>query len=300
MKKIFLLFPLLILSTGVAAQIKKTSELYQIIKEKDSLLFNLGFNQCDISQFENLVSKDFEFYHDQSGITISKPAFINSIKNGLCKLGYTPKRILDQNTLEVYPLKNNGILYGAIENGIHHFYAIEKDATEHLTSTAKFSHIWILENGNWQLSKGYSYDHKDFDPPINSEVLFKDPIATEKWLKQKNIPALGIGYIENGIIEQSSALGELEKGVKAPINTVWNVASLTKPITALIVLKLIDAGKLSLDEPVYKYYIDPDLMNDPRVQLLTPRIILSHQTGFANNRYNYKDKKLKFEFFLEP
>jgi CubicO group peptidase (beta-lactamase class C family) len=296
MKKYFLLFHIVLLSIVVSAQTEKSTELYQIIKEKDSLLFNLGFNNCDISQFENLVSEKFEFYHDQSGITNSKSAFINSIQNGLCKLNYKPKRVLVENSLEVYPLKNNGTLYGAIETGIHHFYAIEKDSSEYLTSIAKFSHIWILENGNWKLSKGLSYDHKDFEKPIDNELLFKDKEVTERWLKQKSIPALGIGYIEDGKIKQISVFGELEKGLKAPKNTIWNVASLTKPITALIVLKLIGAGKLNLDEPVYKYYIDPDILNDPRVKLLTPRIILSHQTGFTNNRENYTDGILKFEF----
>jgi CubicO group peptidase (beta-lactamase class C family) len=296
MKKYFLLFHIVILSIVISAQTEKSTELYQIIKEKDSLLFNLGFNNCDISQFENLVSEKFEFYHDQSGITNSKSAFINSIQNGLCKLNYKPKRVVVENSLEVYPLKNNGTLYGAIETGIHHFYAIEKDSSEYLTSIAKFSHIWILENGNWKLSKGLSYDHKDFEKPIDNELLFKDKEVTERWLKQKSIPALGIGLVENGKIEQISVFGELEKGMKAPKNTIWNVASLTKPITALIVLKLIGAGKLSLDEPIYKYYIDPDILNDPRVKLLTPRIILSHQTGFTNNRENYIDGILKFEF----
>jgi CubicO group peptidase (beta-lactamase class C family) len=296
MKKYFLLFHIVILSIVISAQTEKSTELYQIIKEKDSLLFNLGFNNCDISQFENLVSEKFEFYHDQSGITNSKSAFINSIQNGLCKLNYKPKRVVVENSLEVYPLKNNGTLYGAIETGIHHFYAIEKDSSEYLTSIAKFSHIWILENGNWKLSKGLSYDHKDFEKPIDNELLFKDKEVTERWLKQKSIPALGIGLVENGKIEQISVFGELEKGMKAPKNTIWNVASLTKPITALIVLKLIGAGKLNLDEPVYKYYIDPDILNDPRVKLLTPRIILSHQTGFTNNRENYTDGILKFEF----
>lgn len=287
---------MILLSIVVSGQTEKSSELYQIIKEKDSLLFNLGFNNCDISQFENLISEKFEFYHDQTGITDSKSAFINSIQNGLCKLNYKPRRMLIENSLEVYPLKYNGTLYGAIETGIHHFYAIEKDSTEYLTSIAKFNHLWIVENGNWKLNKGLSYDHKDFDKPINKELLFKDQRETEKWLKQKSIPALGIGYIENGKIEQISVFGKLEKGIKAHENTIWNVASLTKPIIALVVLKLIDLGELGLDEPVYKYYVDPDIKNDSRAKLLTPRIVLSHQTGFTNNRENYKDGILKFEF----
>ena len=51
MKKYFLLFHIVLLSIVVAGQTKKSSELYQIIKEKDSLLFSVGFNNCDISQF---------------------------------------------------------------------------------------------------------------------------------------------------------------------------------------------------------------------------------------------------------
>ncbi len=102
MKKHFLLFQLLFLSIVVTAQVEKSSDLYQTIKEKDSLLFNLGFNDCDITQFRNLVSENFEFYHDQGGITKSKSEFIQGIENGLCKLDYKPKRILDENSLEIF------------------------------------------------------------------------------------------------------------------------------------------------------------------------------------------------------
>jgi CubicO group peptidase (beta-lactamase class C family) len=90
--------------------------------------------------------------------------------------------------------------------------------------------------------------------------------------------------------------GELQSNVPAPKNTIWNVASMTKPITALVALKLINAGKWDLDEPVYGYYTDPDIANDPRARLLTTRIILSHQTGFPNWRGNNEDGKLSFEF----
>jgi CubicO group peptidase (beta-lactamase class C family) len=90
--------------------------------------------------------------------------------------------------------------------------------------------------------------------------------------------------------------GELQTNKPAPINTIWNVASMTKPITAIVALKLINAGKWDLDEPIYKYYTDTDVANDPRSKLLTTRIILSHQTGFPNWRGNNEDGKLSFEF----
>ncbi len=296
MTKQIILFFLIILSNQTFGQTEKSSELYKTIKEKDSLLFNLGFNNCDIKQFENLVGDNFEFYHDQSGITNSKTAFISGIKNGLCKLPYKPKRVLSDNEMEVFPLEKNGVLYGAIQTGVHHFYALEDSKPEYLTSTAKFTHIWILENGDFKLSKGLSYDHKDFEKPFDENLLFVDKTETERWLKQKHIPALGIGFIKDGKIEQLSVFGELHTNTPAALNTIWNVASMTKPITAIVALKLINAGKWDLDEPIYKYYTDPDVANDPRAKLLTTRIILSHQTGFSNWRGNNEDGKLSFEF----
>ena len=296
MKKLIILFFLLILSITTFGQVEKSSELYKSIKEKDSLLFHVGFNTCDIKQFEILVSENFEFYHDQEGITNSKAKFISGIQNGLCKLTYKPKRILADNKMEVFPLEKNGILYGAIQIGVHNFYAVEENKSEYLTSIAKFTHIWILEHGEFKLAKGLSYDHKDFEKPFDENLLFIDKNETERWLKQKHIPALGIGYIKDGKIKQISVFGALQTNNPAPINTIWNVASMTKPITAIVALKLINAGKWDLDEPVYKYYTDPDIVNDPKTKLLTTRIILSHQTGFPNWRGNNKDGKLSFEF----
>ena len=104
MKKQILFFLLVIPSLTTFGQVEKMTELYKLIKEKDSLLFNIGFNTCDIKQFENLVSESFEFYHDQEGITNSKAQFISGIQNGLCKLLYKPKRVLSENTIEVFPV----------------------------------------------------------------------------------------------------------------------------------------------------------------------------------------------------
>lgn len=91
MKRLILVFQIIFFSFVVNAQIEKTSVLYQTIKAKDSLLFNLGFNNCDLSQFENLLSENFEFYHDQSGYVNSKTAFIDNVRLNICTLNYSLK-----------------------------------------------------------------------------------------------------------------------------------------------------------------------------------------------------------------
>lgn len=141
------------------AQEKQDSDLFKSLKSRDSLLFDVGFNKCDIAQFEALVSDDLEFYHDQGGITRGKTDFINSIRNGICKLSYKPRRELVEGSLEVYPMYDNGVLYAAIQTGEHRFYAIEKDKPEYLTSTARFVHLWKLEKGEWKLARALSFDH---------------------------------------------------------------------------------------------------------------------------------------------
>jgi CubicO group peptidase (beta-lactamase class C family) len=80
------------------------------------------------------------------------------------------------------------------------------------------------------------------------------------WLAENNVPAVGIGIIENGKLKYVKVFGELQKNVPAPVNTIFNIASQTKPVVAMLTLKLVEAGQWSLDEPLYKYWIDPDVL----------------------------------------
>lgn len=127
-----------------------------------------------------------------------------------------------------------------------------------------------------------------------SSVLDDD--AIQHLLNENKIPALGIGVIKDGKLKQVKVYGELKKGETAPFNTIFNVASLTKPVVAMVILKLVSSGKWNLDEPLDRYWIDPDIKDDPRHKKLTTRLILSHQTGFPNWRWLNKSKKLEFAF----
>ena len=200
--------------------------------------------------------------------------------------------------MEVFPLEKNNVLYGAIQMGDHRFYAEEKDKSLRLTSVAKFTHVWLLEKGSWKLSRGLSYNHQvnETENTINENLLFINRRETEKWLIKNKIPALGIGYIREGKIDEVTVYGQLQKGRPADEKAIFTIASLTKPITAMIVLKLVDRGIWNLDEPIYKYWLDADVANDPRLKKLTTRIILSHRSGFPNWRWENKDGKLSFKF----
>ncbi len=119
------------------------------------------------------------------------------------------------------------------------------------------------------------------------------------WLQQYKVPAVGVAILENGHLSEAQVFGEQQSGIPATVATIFNVASLTKPITTLTILKLVNAGLWDLDEPLDQYWIDPDVAADQRLHALTTRMVLSHQSGFPNWRWNTPSGKLAFEFAPE-
>lgn len=103
-------------------------------------------------------------------------------------------------------------------------------------------------------------------------------------LKTNQVASVSIARVEHGELVATAAYGSQRAGVAATPATLYNVASLTKPITAEVVLQLAARGKLALDESISSTWIDPDLLGDPRHRQLTPRLALSHRTGFPNWR----------------
>jgi CubicO group peptidase (beta-lactamase class C family) len=131
-------------------------------------------------------------------------------------------------------------------------------------------------------------------PKSEVNLSFKDKIGG--WLTENNVPTAGIGVIENGKIKYVKVFGELEKGVPAPDNTIFNVASVTKTVVVMLTLKLVDKGQWDLDEPLSDYWVDPDVAGDSLLPKLTTRRVLTHTTGFPNWRSDRPDHKLAFEF----
>ena len=105
-----------------------------------------------------------------------------------------------------------------------------------------------------------------------------------EWLKESDVPSVAVAYIQDRKVAWTGVYGEQSPGIAATEKTLYNVASLTKPITAETILRLASRRKLSLDESMSQVWVDPDIKEDPYSKLLTPRLCLSHQTGFANWR----------------
>ncbi|NNF19892.1 MAG: beta-lactamase family protein, partial [Flavobacteriaceae bacterium] len=197
---------------------------------------------------------------------------------------------LEPGSLEVFPLYDKGQLYGAIQHGIHNFFIREQGKEDRWTGIAKFTHTWLFEDQKWKLAEVLSYDHRE---PSPEDIRTRD---FNRLLKENKVPALGLAIIKNGKLHSTEIYGSLDGDRVAPQNSIFKVASLTKPVVAMTALKLIEQGLLEMDEPLYIYWVDPDLKGDKRYKKLTPKLVLTHQTGFPNWRYLQENNKLGFQF----
>jgi catechol 2,3-dioxygenase-like lactoylglutathione lyase family enzyme len=193
MRRIIIILCIFLTTFSVFAQVAKNSNLYKTILSKDSLLFNVGFNTCDISQFENLFSENFEFFHDKSGSS-DKKKFLNDLRNGLCAntANYQARRELLPESTEIYALYDKENLYGAIQEGVHQFFEKQLNKPEEFGSSAKFTHVWLLENGAWKLTKSLSFEHQIKQLPTTNTAVADHDNTTEQGLKEKKLSGIAI------------------------------------------------------------------------------------------------------------
>jgi CubicO group peptidase (beta-lactamase class C family) len=105
-------------------------------------------------------------------------------------------------------------------------------------------------------------------------------------LKESSVPGLSLALIRDGKTYWVHGFGvrDAKTGQAVTEDTIFEAASLSKPVFAYGVLKLVDQGKLDLDTPLTRYLPKAYIDVDPRLEKITARIVLSHRTGFPNWR----------------
>lgn len=105
-------------------------------------------------------------------------------------------------------------------------------------------------------------------------------------LKEAEIPGLSIALIQDGSLHWTGSFGISDTETNAPVtdSTVFEAASLGKPVFAYAVLKLADKGVLDLNKPLVEYLPHTSKFTDERIGRITARMVLSHQTGLPNWR----------------
>lgn len=129
------------------------------------------------------------------------------------------------------------------------------------------------------------------------------PAAFEGFLQTQmdslGIPGLSIAVIDDGRIVYHRSLGVANVDTRAPVDeqSIFEAASMSKPVFAYLVMRMVDKHLLDLDTPLYRYLPYPDIERDERYKLITARMVLTHRTGFPNWRYfNRADTSLHVHF----
>lgn len=108
------------------------------------------------------------------------------------------------------------------------------------------------------------------------------------FMKQWQLPAGSIAIIKDGRLVYARAFGESDNGVPASPDNLYRIASLSKPITAMGILKLVQEEQLSLDDHVFGangILNDPEFSNikDDRVKDISIKHLLKHTAGWNRN-----------------
>lgn len=149
-----------------------------------------------------------------------------------------------------------------------------------------------------QPQPGYS---KPLHTKVNKRLIAQLEQSIPFLMAEGDIPGLSIALISDAEIAWSRGFGVKNSQTREPVddNTVFEAASLSKPVFAYAVLKLVDSGKLNLDTPLTKYLAAKDARydvgDDARLDQITARRVLSHTTGFPNWRPR-GDAMLKIHF----
>jgi len=136
--------------------------------------------------------------------------------------------------------------------------------------------------------------------PARTDLTSADLHTTlEALAVQHHVCGVAIAVIKNRKLDSTDSATGCLPAPTLNSDSVFQAASLSKPVFAYAVLKLVEQGRLELDTPVMKYLpqgyrhqfhpleAEPpiektDLVIDPQIQAVTVRMVLNHTSGLPN------------------
>ena len=146
------------------------------------------------------------------------------------------------------------------------------------------------EDGNTNLLSDGIYEIMDTD---SGKVQTQKINPVIRRMEQLNIPGLSIAVIDDYKIRETIVFGKKDSLNKADINTLFQAASVSKYVTAVIVHYYIEQGLLDLDTDINQYLKSwkmpvTELTKDNPITL---RHLLTHQSGIPSTNFDYDKEK---------
>lgn len=112
------------------------------------------------------------------------------------------------------------------------------------------------------------------------------------------IPGVSLVIIKDGKVFYEKTYGVKNNYTQQPVdqNTLFEAASISKPVFAFAVCRLAERGIIDLDKPLYESLPFDDIAHDDRYKLITARHVLTHKTGFPNWARMGPEGKINIKF----
>lgn len=142
-----------------------------------------------------------------------------------------------------------------------------------------FSAVHILNVIRQSMALAHNHRQESSIETVVSQLTAQIPL----WMNQLKIPGLSLAVIHEKKIFWHQSFGVKNHYGQQPVaeQTIFAAASLSKPLFAYAVMKMVEREHLNLDIPLTEYTAKP-YIKDNRLKLITARRVLSHTTGFPN------------------
>ena len=129
-----------------------------------------------------------------------------------------------------------------------------------------------------------------------ASLIAKIEQQTPKLMQEFHVPGVSIAIVSDARFQWRRGFGVEDGESDKPVtpDTIFEAASMSKPLFAYAVMKLVERGVLNLDTPLTKYASERFLKHDARLHSITARHVLSHTCGFQNWRSDENPLKIHF------
>ena len=116
-------------------------------------------------------------------------------------------------------------------------------------------------------------------PALTSDIVARVAAIAQKVLADSGVPSASVGIVQNGHIVYTQAFGlaRLSPPLPAEASMAYPIGSISKQFTATAILILQQQGKLSVQDPVSKFF--PELTRSSEVKILN---LLTHTSGYQD------------------
>lgn len=159
----------------------------------------------------------------------------------------------------------------------------------------------VLNDGKYtgslpgKVLRGPGYLHKFAPQAVSTGKMVAELASVDQTLAslldRYPVPGAAVAISDHGRLVYSRGFGFADLATREPVqpDSLFRIASVSKPITAAAVLQLVDAGKLSLDDKVfdilhYEPIVAEETKPDPRQHAITIRHLLQHRGGWDRDK----------------